>query len=204
MSKPLKTTSCSSAKAVCDADEKNEQVSEDIEVMKYVCSSDHFDPKAFGKVAVLFGGNSAEREVSLTSGERIYASLVRQGVECQLIDTAEKGIEQLISYVPDTVFIALHGTGGEDGTIQGVLESMGVPYAGSGVMSSALAMDKYRCKLLWQSIGLPTPEFALAMGPGDLEYCEALLPAFVKPSLEGSSVGVTRVDRRQDLEKARL
>ncbi|WP_067514668.1 D-alanine--D-alanine ligase [Endozoicomonas ascidiicola] len=178
--------------------------------MKYDRSDDPFDPASFGKVAVLYGGHSAEREVSLNSGQRIFDSLKSQGVECLLIDTAEhdsaeRYVEQLLNYKPDMAFIALHGRGGEDGTMQGFLESMGIPYTGSGVMASALAMDKYRCKLLWQSIGLPTAEFALITdfdNIDSLEYAETLLPAFVKPSLEGSSVGVTRVDRRQDLEAA--
>ncbi|OED40144.1 D-alanine--D-alanine ligase [Endozoicomonas sp. (ex Bugula neritina AB1)] len=167
--------------------------------MKYDRSNTYFDPKAFGKVAVLFGGSSAEREVSLTSGERVYAALSRSGVECQLIDTATNAVEQLITYGPDRVFNIVHGTGGEDGSLQGVLEYLNIPYAGSGVMASALAMDKYRCKLLWQSIGLPTPDFRLVMNEQGLEGCEELLPVFVKPSLEGSSVGITRVDRKQDL-----
>ena len=170
--------------------------------MKYHSGSENFDPVALGKVAVLFGGNSAEREVSLTSGEQVYAALVRLGVECQLIDTAEKGIEQIMAYGPDRAFIALHGTGGEDGTIQGVLEYLNIPYAGSGVMSSALAMDKYRCKLLWESIGLPTPDFRLVNTEDDLECCEELLPVFVKPSQEGSSVGIGRVNRKEDLKDA--
>ena len=170
--------------------------------MKYHSGSENFDPGALGKVAVLFGGNSAEREVSLTSGEQVYAALVRLGVECQLIDTAEKGIEQIMAYGPDRAFIALHGTGGEDGTIQGVLEYLNIPYAGSGVMSSALAMDKYRCKLLWESIGLPTPDFRLVNTEDDLECCEELLPVFVKPSQEGSSVGIGRVNRKEDLKDA--
>ena len=170
--------------------------------MKYDRGNEHFDPKAFGKVAVLFGGHSAEREVSLTSGERVFAALTRSGVECQLIDTANNAVEQLIAYGPDRVFNIVHGTGGEDGSLQGVLEYLNIPYAGSKVMASALAMDKYRCKLLWQSIGLPTPDFRLVMNEEGLEYCEELLPVFVKPSLEGSSVGITRVDRKQDLLEA--
>lgn len=170
--------------------------------MKYVRSCDHFDPKAFGKVAVLFGGNSAERDVSLTSGERIYAALNRQGIECQLIDTRENVIEKLQKYGPDYAFIALHGRGGEDGSMQGLLETMDIPYSGSGIMASASAMDKYRCKLLWQSIGLATPDFVLVMGANNLGYAESLLPAFVKPTMEGSSVGVERVDRKEDLEAA--
>ena len=168
----------------------------------YNRSSDHFDPKAFGRVAVLFGGNSAEREVSLATGERVYAALVRSGIESQLIDTAEKAVEQLMAYQPDRAFVALHGTCGEDGTIQGVLEYLDIPYTGSKVLASALAMDKYRCKLLWESIGLPTPDFRLVNSEDDLEYCEDLLPVFVKPSMEGSSVGIGRVDRKEDLPTA--
>ena len=170
--------------------------------MKYDRDDKHFDPAAFGKVAILFGGTSAEREVSLTSGERIYAALSRLAVDCQLIDTAENVIGQLMAYRPSRAFNIVHGTGGEDGTLQGVLEYLNIPYAGSGVMASALAMDKYRCKLLWQSIGLPTPDFRLVMDESGLEGCEELLPVFVKPSLEGSSVGITRVDRKQDLQAA--
>ena len=170
--------------------------------MQYNQSCDRFDPEAFGKVAVLYGGHSAEREVSLTSGERVHAALTRAGVKCQLIDTCEDVVGQLLVYSPDYAFIALHGRGGEDGTMQGLLESMGIPYVGSGVMASALAMDKYRCKLLWQAIGLPTPEFVVINEGGSLELAESLLPAFVKPSLEGSSVGVARVDRVPDLAAA--
>ncbi len=170
--------------------------------MKYERSSKDFDPKTFGKVAVLYGGTSAEREVSLASGDRVYAALTRSGVDCQLIDTAENAVEQLMAYAPDRVFNIVHGTGGEDGSLQGALEYLDIPYAGSKVMASALAMDKYRCKLLWQSIGLPTADFRLVMDENQLEFCEALLPVFVKPSLEGSSVGISRVDRKQDLPAA--
>ena len=170
--------------------------------MQYNRSCDRFDPEAFGKVAVLYGGHSAEREVSLTSGERVHAALTRTGVQCQLIDTREDVVGQLLAYRPDYAFIALHGRGGEDGTMQGLLETMAIPYVGSGVMASALAMDKYRCKLLWQAIGLPTPEFVVVNEGAGLELAESLLPAFVKPSLEGSSVGVTRVDRVPDLAAA--
>ncbi|MDB2384369.1 D-alanine--D-alanine ligase [Endozoicomonas sp.] len=163
---------------------------------------DHQDVKVLGKIAVLFGGRSAEREVSLVSGERIYTALQRQGVQCRLMDAADQLVEQLLAYKPDCAFIALHGTGGEDGTVQGLLEFMGVPYTGSDVLSSALAMDKYRSKLLWQSVGLPTPAFQLVTSLEDIEYCYSLLPAFVKPSQEGSSVGITRVEREQDLVTA--
>ncbi len=170
--------------------------------MQYNWSCDHFDPEAFGKVAVLYGGHSAEREVSLVSGERVQAALARMGIACRLIDSREDLVKQLQDYSPDYAFIALHGCGGEDGSMQGLLETMGIPYAGSGVLASALAMDKYRCKLLWQAIGLPTPEFVLVSDNEDLELAEAMVPAFVKPALEGSSVGVTRVDRREDLATA--
>ncbi len=170
--------------------------------MMYDRGADKTEADAFGKVAVLFGGNSAEREVSLASGERIFAALIKSGINARLIDTSEDAAQQLLAYDPDRAFIALHGTGGEDGTVQGLLEYLKIPYSGSNVLSSALAMDKYRCKLLWQSIGLPTPEFRLVMGVDDLEHCESLLPAFVKPSEEGSSVGVSRVGRRQELEPA--
>lgn len=162
-------------------------------------SHDSFDPRAFGKVAVLLGGTSAEREVSLVSGDRIYAALVRSGVDCKMIDPADGLLSQLEAYKPDRVFIALHGRGGEDGTVQGLLESMNIPYQGSEVLASALAMDKYRTKLLWQAVGLPTPDFRLIETADMLEYCADMLPVFVKPSLEGSSVGVARVDREQDL-----
>ncbi len=170
--------------------------------MKYKQIADYSSAISFGKVAILFGGRSAEREVSLASGERIYSALQASGIECQLIDTAENTVKQLLDYNADMAFIALHGTGGEDGTIQGVLEHLGILYPGSDVLSSALAMDKYRSKLLWQSVGLPTPAFQLVNSAADLKHCFSLLPAFVKPSQEGSSVGVTKVEREQDLNKA--
>ncbi|WP_079253934.1 D-alanine--D-alanine ligase [Endozoicomonas arenosclerae] len=157
------------------------------------------NPKAFGKVAVLLGGCSAEREVSLASGSRVFEALQRSGVDCCLIDPVEGLVSQLAEQKPDRVLIALHGPRGEDGTVQGLLDQMDIPYAGSDIMSSALAMDKYRSKLLWQAVGLPTPDFMLIEHEASLECCAEILPAFVKPSLEGSSVGVTRVDREQDL-----
>ncbi|MDP0562302.1 MAG: D-alanine--D-alanine ligase [Candidatus Endonucleobacter sp. (ex Gigantidas childressi)] len=162
----------------------------------------HRDAKALGRIAVLCGGRSAERKVSLVSGEKVYEALQRCGIECQLIDAADHLVEKLLVYRPDRAFIALHGAGGEDGTINGLLEYMNIPYPGSDVLSSALAMDKYRAKLLWQAVGLPTPAFKLINSAEDLEHCIQLLPAFVKPSREGSSVGIVRVDREQDLEEA--
>ncbi len=160
------------------------------------------DVRAFGKIAVIHGGCSVEREVSLASGDRIYEALQKSGIECQLIDAADNLVDALLTYKPDRAFVALHGTGGEDGTVQGLLDHMGIAYPGSDVLSSALAMDKYRSKLLWQSVGLPTPAFQLVNSEADLQYCTALLPAFVKPSQEGSSVGVTRVESEQDLHLA--
>ena len=109
----------------------------------------------FGKVAVLFGGTSAEREVSLNSGSRVLAALQRQGVDAQAFDPAERSLDELKGF--DRVFIALHGRHGEDGTIQGALELMHIPYTGSGVMASAIGMDKWRTKLLWSSVGLAIP-----------------------------------------------
>ncbi|PJE80364.1 D-alanine--D-alanine ligase B [invertebrate metagenome] len=156
----------------------------------------------FGKVAVLYGGVSSEREISLLSGTAVYNALQHNKIEAILIDTASDIVSQLFAYQPDRVWIALHGTDGEDGTVQGLLECMGIPYTGSGVMASALAMDKYRSKLLWQSVGLPTPDFILANEDSALSHCNSLLPAFVKPVMEGSSVGVTRVDRESELKEA--
>ena len=156
----------------------------------------------FGKVAVLFGGTSAEREVSLNSGSRVLAALLRQGVNAHPFDPAEIPLDALRVF--DRAFIALHGRHGEDGTIQGVLELMGIPYTGSGVMASALGMDKWRTKLLWQAAGLRVPEYALLTATSDFaEVEEALgLPLFVKPACEGSSIGITKVKRRGDLAAA--
>ncbi len=158
--------------------------------------------KDFGKVAVLFGGSSAEREVSLNSGSRVLAALKRQGVDAHPFDPAERALDELRAY--DRVFIALHGRHGEDGTIQGVLELMGIPYTGSGVMASALGMDKWRTKLLWKAAGLPVPDYALLNADSDFAEVEEELglPLFVKPACEGSSIGITMVKRPGDLAAA--
>ena len=147
----------------------------------------------FGKVAVLLGGKSAEREVSLNSGSRVLAALLRQGVDAHAFDPAERRIEELSAF--DRVFIMLHGRYGEDGTIQGALELMGIPYTGSGVMASAVGMDKWRTKLLWRSVGLPIPEFVMLNADSDFAAVEKQLglPLFVKPACEGSSIGVSKV-----------
>ena len=149
----------------------------------------------FGKVAVLLGGDSAEREVSLNSGGRVLAALQRRGVDAHAFDPANRPLAELASF--DRVFIVLHGRHGEDGTIQGLLELMGIPYTGSGVLASAVGMDKWRCKLLWQAAGLPLPDYRLLDGNSDFDQIEAALglPLFVKPACEGSSLGVTMVTR---------
>jgi D-alanine-D-alanine ligase len=147
----------------------------------------------FGKVAVLFGGTSAEREVSLNSGARVLAALQGMGIDAHPFDPAEQPLDALKGY--DRAFVALHGRHGEDGTIQGALELMHIPYTGSGVMASALGMDKFRTKLLWQAAGLPVPEYAILTAESDFADIEEELglPIFVKPAHEGSSIGISKV-----------
>jgi D-alanine-D-alanine ligase len=156
----------------------------------------------FGKVAVLFGGDSAEREVSLHSGSRVLDALQRQGVDAYAFDPAERKLDDLAVF--DRVFVILHGRHGEDGTIQGALELMGIPYTGSGVMASAVGMDKWRTKLLWRSVGLPAPDFAMLDPGSDFAAIEARLglPLFVKPACEGSSIGVSKVSESGRLREA--
>ena len=158
--------------------------------------------KNFGKVAVLLGGTSAEREVSLNSGSRVLAALQRQGIDAHSFDPAERKLDELSSF--DRAFIALHGRHGEDGTIQGALELMHIPYTGSGVMASAIGMDKWRTKLLWQSIGLSIPEFVMLAVDSNFEAVEKQLglPLFVKPACEGSSIGVSKVQTPGKLRDA--
>ncbi|MDR2165065.1 MAG: D-alanine--D-alanine ligase [Zoogloeaceae bacterium] len=156
----------------------------------------------FGKVAVLMGGTSAEREVSLRSGEGVLEALRTRGVDAFAFDPAIEPLAALKGY--DRAFIALHGGYGEDGTIQGVLELLGIPYTGPGVMASALGMDKFRTKLVWQAAGLPVPEYAMLEAGSDFAAVERALglPLFVKPARDGSSVGVTRVTEAGGLEAA--
>lgn len=156
----------------------------------------------FGKVAVMFGGTSAEREVSLKSGSRVLAALQGQGIDAHAFDPASQPLDALKGY--DRAFIALHGRHGEDGTIQGALEVMHIPYTGSGVLASALAMDKFRTKLMWQAAGLDIPEYALLTADSDFAEIEEELglPLFVKPAREGSSIGVTKVKARGELQAA--
>ncbi|HEY5788986.1 MAG TPA: D-alanine--D-alanine ligase, partial [Gammaproteobacteria bacterium] len=157
-----------------------------------------------GRVAVLLGGSSAEREVSLNSGGEVLAGLRRRGVDAHPVDPADGGLRALLDGGFERVFVVLHGRGGEDGVIQGALEALGLPYTGSGVLASALAMDKLRCKQLFQGVGLPTPPFALLDAGSDWDGVVARLglPLFVKPALEGSSIGVTKVTRAGDLPAA--
>lgn len=156
----------------------------------------------FGKVAVLFGGKSAEREISLKSGAGVLAALQRQGVDAHAFDPAERSLDELRAF--DRVFIMLHGRYGEDGTIQGALELMGIPYTGSGVMASAVGMDKWRTKLLWRAVGLPIPEFVMLDENSDFAAVERQLglPLFVKPACEGSSIGVSKVRQPGELQTA--
>jgi D-alanine-D-alanine ligase len=163
------------------------------------------DPKRFGKVAVLFGGTSAEREVSLKSGHAVLEALQRQGVDAHGIDVVDAAIlEQLRTGGFARAFIVLHGRGGEDGVIQGALETIGLPYTGSGVLGSALGMDKVRTKQIWQAAGLPTPKFLVLESDADLGRVAAELgfPVMIKPAHEGSSIGMSKVERAEDLPAA--
>jgi D-alanine-D-alanine ligase len=162
------------------------------------------DPKLFGRVAVVLGGNSAEREVSLDSGRNVLDALRSRGVDAHPVDGIPALLDALRAGHFARVFNILHGRGGEDGVLQGALQSLGVPYTGTGVLGSALGMDKVRTKEVWIARGLPTPRFA-AFGKGDdiAKAIETLgMPVIVKPSHEGSSVGITRVYSAADLPAA--
>jgi D-alanine-D-alanine ligase len=158
----------------------------------------------FGKVAVLLGGKSAEREVSLKSGSMVLAALRKKGVDAHPFDPKERDLQELLRERFARVFIALHGRFGEDGTVQGVLEWLGIPYTGSGVLASALAMDKLRTKRLWAAEGLPTASYEVLSRETNLKAAAQRLgtPLFVKPASEGSSVGMTKVKKAADLEEA--
>jgi len=156
------------------------------------------------KVAVLLGGRSAEREISLQSGQAVLDALRRSGVDAYPFDPAEQALEELSHRGFKRAFIALHGRFGEDGTIQGVLEWMRLPYTGSGVMASALAMDKWRTKLIWQATGIQSPRYELLRADSNFEQvAETLgLPLIVKPAREGSTIGLSKVHHKQDLAEA--
>lgn len=162
-------------------------------------------PEDFGKVAVLMGGWSAEREVSLNSGDAVLTALLEKKIDAYKIDVKRESIfDDLKKGQFDRVFIILHGPGGEDGVIQSVLEILQLPYTGSGVLASALAMDKLRCKELLQGSGLPTPVYMKLEETTDMSYVGATLgfPIMVKPALEGSSIGMTKVEEETGLNKA--
>ncbi len=158
----------------------------------------------FGKVAVLMGGKSSEREISLKSGTAVLAALRAAGVDAHAFDPAEASVWELPVKGFARAFIALHGRFGEDGTLQGALQALGLPYTGSGVMASALSMDKWRAKLVWQAAGVPTPKFRL-LSPG-CDFTAVIeelgLPLIVKPAREGSSIGVSKVSSPAEFEAA--
>lgn len=158
----------------------------------------------FGKVAVMFGGSSAEREVSLKSGAAVLRALRAAAVDAHPFDPREQDLSQLRSQGFEHVFIALHGHGGEDGSLQGALDWLRIPYTGSGVLASALAMDKWRSKLVWQAAGIPVAGHVLLTAGSDFAAVEAELglPMFVKPAGEGSSFGVSKVKQRGELAAA--
>jgi D-alanine-D-alanine ligase len=158
--------------------------------------------RSMGRVAVLMGGDSAEREISLKSGHEVLTAMRTLGLDAHAYDPSREGVAGLSAF--DRAFIALHGRGGEDGVIQGVLQTLDVPYTGSGVLGSALAMDKHRSKLVWQGASLPTPAFRMLHGPEDLDAtAKALgLPLMIKPCQEGSSIGMTRVSEPGQLQQA--
>ncbi len=156
----------------------------------------------FGKVAVLLGGKSAEREVSLDSGKAVLEALVRSGVNAEAFDPQEQSVTELVNY--DRAFIVLHGRGGEDGQIQGTLEWLNIPYTGTGVQGSAIGMDKVKTKQIWQGSELPTAPYRIVTQDTDLaEVVESLgLPLIIKPVHEGSSVGMSKVEKAEDLSAA--
>lgn len=158
----------------------------------------------FGRVAVFYGGDNSEREVSLNSGKMVLKALLDAGVDAFGVDTKGAWLAQFLTEKVDRVFIILHGRGGEDGCIQGLLETLKIPYTGSGVLASALAMDKLRTKQIWSSFGLPTPKYAMLVTEEDCKQAAQNLgfPMIVKPSHEGSSVGMAKVNSLDELLKA--
>jgi D-alanine-D-alanine ligase len=161
------------------------------------------DPRDFGRVAVLMGGDSSEREISLRSGNAVLDALRRRGVDARAFDPSERPVAEIAAEF-DRAWIILHGPGGEDGLIQGALEWLGVPYTGSGVLASALTMDKLKTKLVVAGAGLDVPAFVRLDGEADLARAIASLglPVMVKPASQGSSVGISKVKTAADLPRA--
>jgi D-alanine-D-alanine ligase len=157
-----------------------------------------------GKVGVLFGGRSAEREISILSGTGVLNALKAKGVDAHAFDPAERSLADLAAEKFDRVFIALHGRYGEDGSLQGALEQLGIPYTGSGVMASSVGMDKITTKIVWLAHGVPTPKYAVIDTGTDLDavVADLGLPLIVKAPLEGSSIGITKVTRAEELQAA--
>jgi D-alanine-D-alanine ligase len=162
------------------------------------------DPAAFGRVVVLMGGTSAERDISLLTGEAVLKALRNKGVQAEGLDSGPDLLARLTAGRYDRVWIALHGRGGEDGTLQGLLTFLRLPFTGSGVLGSAIGMDKLRTKRLLQGAGLPTPRYCVIRNEADLQEAgEQLgLPVMVKPSDEGSSIGMTKVERPDQMKAA--
>ncbi|MCR6625102.1 MAG: D-alanine--D-alanine ligase [Pseudoxanthomonas sp.] len=162
------------------------------------------DASRFGRVAVLLGGVSSEREVSLNSGQNVLDALLARGVQAFAVDGVPALVEAIRASKVDRVFNIMHGGDGENGVLQGLLQSLGVPYTGPGVLGSALTMDKIRTKQVWQAAGLPTASFVRIPAGGDLLEAVRTLgfPVFVKPSAEGSSVGVFKIEGDADLAPA--
>ena len=162
------------------------------------------DAAAFGKVGVLFGGRSAEREISLISGNGVLQALKSRGIDAHAFDPGTQSLAELAEQKFDQVFIALHGRYGEDGSLQGALELLGIPYTGSGVMASSVGMDKITTKKIWLMENVPTPRYVTIAADTDLDavVAELGLPLIVKPPLEGSSIGITKVTQADQLQDA--
>lgn len=161
-------------------------------------------PAEFGKVAVLMGGTAAEREISLRSGNAVFQALQQQGIDVVAIDVTASPIDALANIKVDRVFNIIHGRGGEDGVLQAILGVLGLPYTGSGVLASALSMDKLRTKLCWQGLGLATPKWFVLQTEEDVDVCIEQLgfPVIVKPAQEGSSIGMSKANNREELVQA--
>ncbi len=164
------------------------------------------DANKFGHVAVVIGGASAEREISLSSGMAVFDALKRLNINATVIDVNNNAITALAKKNIDRVFNVIHGRGGEDGVLQSILQIMNIPYTGSGVMASALTMDKLRTKLCWKGFGLTTPKWFILDNESDIEPCINKLgfPVIVKPSEEGSSIGMSKANNADELQKALL